>query len=187
MAITYTIPAYDGADVVVSLVDAKEQLRIEHDYEDDFVQDCIDAAVAEVESYIGGPILERTVIFGISDWRLHVNFPTGPVTAVDSVEYLPNDAESYSTLASTNWKLYNFGVNTQQLLIKTAAHSETLEEETLDAIKITATVGWAAAAIPSDIIKAVKLLLTDAYEFRGERELKLNRSSRNLLRNYKQF
>lgn len=187
MKVNYKIPAYSGAGEVVSLEDAKLQIRIEHDYEDTEVQGFIDAAVAEAESYLGGPILEREVVFGIPDWQLRTDFPSGPVTAITSVEYLASGDESYTTLAATNYKLYNFGTTHQQLIIKSAAHSTTLEEETDDAIQITATVGWPEAEIPQDIINAVKLLLTDKYEYHGEKELKMNRSSRTLLRAYRQY
>lgn len=187
MDITYTIPAYNGEDEVISLADAKLQLNIEHDYEDGKIQGFIDDAIAEVESYINGPILERSVVFGLSNWMRKVEFPTGPVTAVSSVEYYADGAGDYATLGTTAYKLYNFGKTRSQLLIKEVAENNTLEDENMEAVKITAVVGWAADEIPGDIIKAVKLILTDAYEFRGDKDFKISTSSRNLLRTYRQF
>ena len=85
------------------------------------------------------------------------------------------------------YKFYDFGSGGQAVILKSVSHSIALEIETQDAIKIKCQIGWDKADIPDDVKKAVLLLITDAYEFRGEKELKLNRSSRNLLRPHKQF
>lgn len=188
MSVVYKIPKYSGADEVVDLAAAKVHLRIEHDDEDADIQQIIDSAMSEVESYIGGPVLERTgVEFGLSGWQTNTKFPTGPVTEITSVEYLKSGEESYSTLDTSFYKLYNFGTTSQQIVIREAGQTESLEEETLDAVKITAKVGWPLNDVPEDIKKALLLIIDDAYTFRGEKELKINRSSRNLLRPYKQF
>ncbi len=188
MSVTYNIPAYSGGDEVITLIEAKAHLRITHDDEDTEIQAFIDSAVSEAESYMGGPILQRTgVVFGISGWRLHTKFPTGPVTAITEVSYLVADADDYVELDAEYYKLYNFGTTSQQITIREVAHTPSLEEDTLDAVRITATIGWTAATLPDAIKKAVLLMIDDAYTFRGEKELKMNRSSRNLLRPYKQF
>jgi len=199
MEITYNIPEYDNeaqnAVEVVSLIDAKKQLRLMDDdsdpdfweHEDSVIQSCINSAVSEAEKYMSRTLQPREMVFGLSEWEKNVVFPAGPVTEVTSVAYLKEGDTEYTTLDPDLWKLYNFGDNKDVLLIKQAGRTETLEPETLDAVKITATIGYEDGKIPEDIIKAVKLILTDAYEYRGEKEVKPNRSSRALLRPYKQW
>ena len=184
---TYTIPKYAGNDEVVTLVEAKAQLRLDHDYEDTEIQGFIDAAIKIAESYIGGIILSRDVEFGLEDWVERFDFPVGPASAVLTVKYQKSGNVTYTTAAETDFKLYAFGNNKHQLILKEAIRSFSLVTETLDAVKINATIGWLKADIPEDIIHAVKLILTDLYEFRGEKEVKLNTSSKNLLRPYKHW
>lgn len=187
MEVTYNIPNYTGNDEVVSLADAKLQLRVTHDYEDTEIQGFIDAAVAEAESYIGGIILQRTITFGLENWVDRFDFPVGPAKEVISVKYLKSGNVNYTTADVETYKLYAFGKNKHQLILKSAITGFSLEDETLDAVKIEATIGYLGADIPLDIVQSVKLILTDLYEFRGEKEIKLNRSSRNLLRPYKHW
>lgn len=188
MSITYNIPKNSGDNPVITLDQAKDHLRIEHTEEDEEIQGFVNSALAEVESFLGGPVVERTgVEFGLSCWRTNIKFPTGPVTEITSVKYLKSGNTNYTTLDAEYYKLYNFGNTTQQITIREAGQSDTLEEDTLDAVKIIAKVGWATVDVPEDIRKAMLLIIDDAYTFRGEKELKINRSSRNLLRPYKQF
>ena len=188
MEIIYTIPPYAGTASVVTLNEAKKQLRIEHDYEDEEIQGFIDSAVAEAESYIGSILLEREVTFSIAGWVDRFNFPLGPVNGVTSVGVVKEGVPGvYEPLNAASYKFYNFSNGKYQLIFRKEALALKLEPDTLDAIKITSSLGWSKANLPKDIIKAVKLILTDAYEFRGEKDLKLNRSSRNLLRPYKHW
>tara|TARA_R110000772_G_scaffold153261_1_gene264236 strand:+ start:8052 stop:8984 length:933 start_codon:yes stop_codon:yes gene_type:complete len=85
------------------------------------------------------------------------------------------------------YKLYPYDDTDFRVVFKEAARSILLEAEIDDAVKITASVGWAAADVPSAIKSAALLLIGDFYEFRSEKEIKLNRSSRNLLRPFKYF
>jgi len=187
METTYTIPKYTGNDEVVTLDDAKLQLRVEHDHEDVVIQGFIDAAIAEAESYIGGIILARAITFGLEDWVERFDFPIGPANVITAVKYQKSGNVTYTTAAADEYKLYAFGKNKHQLILKEAIRGYSLVDETLDAVQINANIGYELADIPEDIIQAVKLILTDLYEFRGEKEIKLNRSSRNLLRPYKHW
>jgi len=187
MAITYTIPAIGEEATVISLIDAKAQLRIEHDNEDAVISDCIDAAVAAAENYIGGPIAQRTgVIFGLNEWKNKFYFPVGPVTAVSQVAYWPLGVElSPIVLDSGQYQLYNFGPTRSMLIIRESSLGLPLDPERLDAVEITTTVGWAVADIPKEIRQAMLLLVDDFYTYRGDRPLKDNRSAMNLLRAYR--
>ena len=79
METTYTIPKYTGNDEVVTLAEAKLQLRVEHDHEDAVIQSFIDAAVAEAEkqylqdlmAYTQGKMKESIRISGLSQSRLY--------------------------------------------------------------------------------------------------------------------
>lgn len=187
MELVYTIPPYTGDVKVISLAQAKKQLRIEHEYEDAEIADFIEMAIAEAQNYMGRLLRPQEITFGVKGWQKDNVFPLGPVTAVTGVGYLKSGEEQHTALVITGYKLYNFGKNKDLLLIKEAAYSFQLELETLDAVQITATVGYEDGEVPKDIINAVLLLLTDKYEYRGEKETKTNRSSRNLMRPYKQW
>lgn len=187
MKATYTIPGPPADTVLISLSDAKDQLRVEHDFEDAEIQSYIDAAIAEAESYLGTVILKRNIVFGLENWTERFDFPLGPIGQIDSLTYLKATNTNYTTAPTDQYKVYNFGPAKSQIIIKESIRSNNLKEETLDAVKIDASVGYDLADVPQNIIQAIKLILTDYYEFRGDREIKLNRSSRNLLRPFKYF
>lgn len=189
----YTIQIDDPADglALITLAQARKQLRIEHDYEDEEIEGFIEAATAEAESYLGAKLLSRTVVFGFPYWQKNTTFPLGPVSAVTEVAYLEKDAADHLVLDNTDdagYKLYNYGNNKDVLLIKAEYNNLTLAPDSPDAVKISCTIGYATPAkVPKDIKSAIKLILTDLYEYRGDREIKINRSSRNLLRPYKRW
>ena len=187
MNVTYTLTPPPAGVNLISLADAKKQLRIEHSYEDTEIQGFIDAAIAEAESYLGTVILKRNIVFGLEDWSERFDFPIGPIGQIDSLKYLKSVNTTYTTAPVDQYKVYNFGSTKSQLIIKKILRVANLKKETLDAIKIDATVGYDLINVPGNILQAVKLILTDFYEFRGDREIKINRSSRNLLRPFKYF
>jgi uncharacterized phiE125 gp8 family phage protein len=189
----YTIQIDDPAEglALITLAQAKKQLRIEHDYEDEEILGFIESAVAEAESYLGAKLLSRTAVFGFPYWQKNTTFPMGPVSAVTEVSYLEKGHAERRVLDNTadaDYKLYNYGDNKDVLLIKAEYSSLSLEQDTPDAVLMTVTVGYETPAkVPKDIKSAIKLILTDLYEYRGDREIKMNRSSRNLLRPYKRW
>ena len=185
MEATYIIPSAPIGVNLITLADAKKQLRIEHDHEDTEIQGFIDAAIAEAESYLGTVILKRNIIFGLETWPDRFDFPLGPIDQIVNLKYLKASETNYITATSDLYNLYNFGSTRSQIVILESLRTQNLKANTLDAIKIEAHVGYDLADVPNNIIQAIKLILTDFYEFRGDKDIKLNRSSRNLLRNNK--
>ena len=87
---------------VLSLEDAKKQLKleVEDDFDNDIIQDCIDAAVHEAENYINASIYKRVYDIKCSAW-LENNYEIRKqkIAAVNSITYKPADGGSeYSKL-----------------------------------------------------------------------------------------
>jgi len=187
--LSYKIPPTPDVLTFISLAAAKKQLRLDagHDFEDEEITGFIRAAVDEAERYMDGVIIERDITFGIAAWVEKLNLPVSPISVVKSIKYLKDGNTNYTTADSDQYGLYPFSDAYYQVLFKAVLREQVLADETPDAVRIETTAGWEVSGIPHDIKKAVLLLITDAYEYRGEKEIKINRSSRALLRPFKNF
>ena len=83
-------------NLVVSVADTKQHLRIEADFTDDdtYIQNCIDTAVANLETYMNRHILNQSWRFILDIFPLTIKFPVVGVTSVTSVTYTDINGES---------------------------------------------------------------------------------------------
>lgn len=139
---------------IVSLEDAKAHLRITHSHEDFYINSLLDVVTTTLESELERDLVNTDYIFQIHE-KLTINepilFPNSPVFNVE-VEVLNGNEE-----------LVDFSYSTSDEYI---AFSELPENYTT--VKIKYKKGFEDVVdLPSDIVHAAKLLLTDFYQFRG--------------------
>lgn len=76
----------------ISLADVKNQLRIEHDFEDAFLRySLIPAAVEYVEARTSRQLAPATWRFTVSEFKNPIPIPLPPLRSVDSIRYVDPD------------------------------------------------------------------------------------------------
>ena len=173
-----------GTLSVVTLAQAKKQLRIESSFtdEDDLIQSYIDAAVVNCENYIGGHIIPGDLVLTYDKFASPVVFEAFPLKTITSVKYYADDVEV--TLAAEKYALTKQNDKVYKLRFK---EDTPTTDERFDAVKITVACGFAGDVIPKPIIQAIKLQIADMYEIREDRKEMLSTAAMSLLRPYKKF
>lgn len=143
----------------MSLDDAKEFLRVDHDDEDTTITALLDAAVAWVEDYTSRSFTTSSVtIFNLGFWR-KASLAFGPVTSLVSVTY--KDTSGATQTLSTD-KYYYETINNGSIMIYFHDVPD-LEEYNAHPINIATLVGVSAS---SRVKHAVKMLVAHWYENR---------------------
>lgn len=156
----------------VSLEEAKAQLRVEGTDEDGLIEGLIEAAVAHLDGWSG--ILGRCLIN--QQWRVDfcawpsnriLRLPFPDVSAV-AVVYMDADGIERTVSAGSYYRLRD--ARGAYLQLKNAFTWPSVETDRPDAVQVTLTAGYGAAAgdVPADIRHAIKLLVGAWYENREE-------------------
>lgn len=186
MAITNLIITPEDAIEVLSLANAKLQLRLESGYtaEDTLITSYINAATVSCENYINGHIQPKQMVVWLDKFEDLV-FETYPIT-VQTVQYYQKDDSSLTTLATTDWYVQTRVDKKNTLVIENLPNN--VETERPDVVKITAAIGYEAADdIPEPIKQAIRLQITDMYERREDRAGTPVTTVQNLLRAYRNY
>lgn len=162
------------AQEIVSLTIAKANSRIEFTDEDALLQLFVDAATAEIENFIGGPVLERSGVemeqnaFGAVQIPFRIN-------DVTKVEWL-DAAGTVTLIPEADWDFFagevNIGID---------------RPDDFNRLKVTCTAGYSDDQMPADIKRAALLIFSHADTYRENMPLKLNTSAQALLRSYKNY
>lgn len=180
----YIITEPETLNEIVSLTDAKLQLRIEDTYtdEDTLITAQIDAAVRVAEDYINGHIYEKTLTLYYDAFPEKVVFEAYPIRSVTEVAYIPVGETNYSTMDTALYYVTN--QNSKQKVI-TFKEQPDVADDNHQAIKITVAIGYAAGKVPPPIIAGIKLILSDLYEHREDRAEIANKAAHTLMRAYR--
>jgi uncharacterized phiE125 gp8 family phage protein len=149
----------------VTLADAKAELRIDHDAEDDLINGLIRAACEEVEQTTGLAMIEQS-------WRLALDcipqdglvlLRRGPVREVTAVTAYGSDGEA-SLIAPADYQL-------DPLSRPARLHFDVLPGDlrALNGIEIDFTAGYGEAAtdVPDLLKRAMLTLVAHWFEFRA--------------------
>jgi len=150
---------------VVTLEQAKKQLRIEATFEDEdeLIQSYIDAAVANCENYIGGHIIPGDLVLTFDAFDSPVVFEAFPLKSITSIKYFIEGNEE--TLEPEKYALTNPTDKVYKLRFKEDLPTT---DERFDAVTITVACGFSEDKIPKPIIQAVKLMVSQMYEYRED-------------------
>jgi uncharacterized phiE125 gp8 family phage protein len=154
-----------GTLEVVTLAQAKKQLRLEASFndEDDLIQSYIDAAVANAENFIGGHIIPGDLVITYDKFESPVIFEAFPLKTITSVKYYADEAEE--TLDSEKYALTKQSEKVYKLRFK---EDTPTTAERFDAVTITVACGFAGNVIPKPVIQAVKMMVAQMYEYRED-------------------
>lgn len=174
-----------GTLTVVTLAQAKKQLRIEESFEDEdeLIQSYIDAAVVNCENFIGGHIIPGDLVLTLDKFENPVIFEAFPLKTITTVKYYDNNGTE-QTLDASKYALTKQSEKVFKLRFKEDLPTT---EKRFDAVTITVACGFAGNTIPKPIIQAIKLQLSDMYEIREDRKEMLSTQAMSLLRPYKKY
>lgn len=164
--------------IIVDLSMAKANSRIEFNDEDTLLQLFVDAAAAEIENYIGGPVLIRENSKIIFDAWVTSFSPKMPISAIIKVSYI-NDQGTTIVIPAQDYTLSK-GSNTLMLDIDEPTDFKA-------PLTIEANLGYATAEMPADIKRAALLIFANAETYRENAPVKLETSAKALLRPYRYY
>ena len=144
----------------VSLVDSKMHLRIDHDEEDILINSLIDAATNHVEDHTGLMLIERTVRQFEDGNSPSVKLKGWPFIEIVEVTHYDKQGNS-QVLTASDYLLHRGDPPILEF-------SSGLIHE-CNGIEIDYKVGFGETGVdvPSNIIRAILLLIGHWYEFRG--------------------
>lgn len=148
---------------VVTLADAKLDLRVDHNHEDTLIQSLIDAATQYLEAPSG--VLGKAFIN--QGWKMftrgpdqdcRIYIPVTPVQSIDSISYFDSD-NAEQVLAKSDFHLYG-DENWAYITPKHNVNWPHLSDR-LDAITITFTAGFGAAEtdVPERIRQLIRVIV----------------------------
>lgn len=160
------VPAYSivtGPEIApVSLGEAKLHLRVEHDLEDAYITQLVDAAREYVEQQWGLALIEQTHKVLLDTWPAGgVKLRPHPVASLVSVK-------AWNGSAFADITGFQLVTGRPAFVVLTDGGSAPVPSRTRQGIEITFTTGFAASedGVPSAIKQAIMLLIGQWYENR---------------------
>lgn len=166
------------ATLALSVEDAKLHLRVEHDDDDDLIEDCINAAIGELDApkgWLGRALFTRTQRLTLDAYPPPVVYLPGPITTAISTIHVRNADDEIV-------KIYDSGVGdpTDDIGLQSDLTAEpallwpsdsigwpTDIKGGIDSVRIDYVTGYAtAAAIPEVMLQWLKLRTADYYRDR---------------------
>jgi len=170
---------------VITLTEAKAQLRVDATDEDALITNLIASAREAAENYIGRFIAQRTVKLITSDFVADFNLVYTPVSAITSIKYL-DENKATQTLPTAKYNLVN--TNLLDSIVKYEDNLPTLYNA-YNAVTIEVTSGFSAMpnGVPADIKAAMLLTITDLFQNRESRVDRFTTNQQALLRSYRRY
>jgi uncharacterized phiE125 gp8 family phage protein len=189
------IPLDTTTEPILTLEQAKKQLKMEDlgTFDDEFIEGCIEAAIKEVENYINTSIKQQKWKLVMSNWSQYLEPKKQKITAITKISYHPKDGtdkvEKITAVTIDAFvQLLPVDDYATKLSYKNFDNIPEVADQD-DAIEIEFQTGLATANVPADLLHAIKLLLTDNYNFRNTRSRVKSYvdSSRVLMEPYKYY
>lgn len=151
----------------VTLAEAKEQLHIDHDDEDSYVDALIVAARIYCEAITQRSLVTRTYTAYLDCWPgTIIELPFPPLATVTSIKYYDDAGSAAATVSSANY-IVDTNSEPGRVALKSSAAWPTVNLREINGVEIIYTAGYGNAAAVPDIYKAaIKLLIGHLYENR---------------------
>lgn len=162
---------------LVSLVEAKAHLRVDHSSEDDYIERLIDAAIKMVEVEANCVVFTRGGVGYLNDWpqatrnnpRAALVIPAMPLASVQELRILASDGESYTLVDDATYGVDTFATP-GYLFLKPGYSWPTLTAgvEFPNRVQVTFTAGLGAGGGTSNesAVQAVLALVAHWFENR---------------------
>jgi uncharacterized phiE125 gp8 family phage protein len=151
----------------------KLHLRVDHDDDDDLIDQLILAATAWCEEFQGRTYVNRSRTMVLDRFESVIRPPYPPLVSVDSIQYV-DTAGSTQTLDASYYRVDT--TNEPGRITEAYSMSWPSIRAVTNAVTITYTAGYGAAAdVPDQVKAAIKLLVGHWYEHReAAAEINLN-------------
>lgn len=151
----------------ISTADAKTHLKVTGSSEDAYIDSLVKSVRTHVERYLGRALITQTWKAYFDKWDRVLLLHYSPIQSITHVKYY-NTSGTLTTLNDGYWP----DVISQpgRIVRKYDFNYPELEQGRPNAIEVQYVCGYgvAGSSVPSDIINAMKLMLTDYYDNRGE-------------------
>jgi uncharacterized phiE125 gp8 family phage protein len=147
----------------VTLNEAKEHLRIEHDVDDAFISTLITVAREYVEKIAWRGFIDQTWELTLREFPIfdYITLPKGPVRSVTSVQYL-DPSGVLQTLATSVYEVDTKSKFGRVILKEGQSWPGYLRR--WNSVTVQYVVGY--TNLPKGIVHAIKLLIAQMYEHR---------------------
>jgi uncharacterized phiE125 gp8 family phage protein len=146
----------------VSVAELKRNLRIEHNDQDELLQELIIRAVASSQAATGRQYARATYTLYLDAFPDgdEIEIELGPVEVITTVKYYAQDAAVLTTVAAATYQLDNVELTARLRFLE----SFTPDSDKMNVIEIEFTNGWTAATdVPADLKEAILLRASEAY------------------------
>ena len=167
---------------VITVEQAKANLRITHDHQNDLLQSHIDTAVTVIEDYTSRHIHNREIEIITNSFINHFEFRYTPIFSSLTIEYYDENQQKQTLDAS----LYDVSTNQEgnSILIYKEPISLPMLDDKLDSVSIKYTSGY-GDSVPSPFKTFVLLLVAKLYEKPMDGPLRYQSFAKSLLFSYK--
>ena len=152
---------------IVTLGEAKDQLRVKDTNSDADIERMIKAATGQVQTFIRGSLITQTWEYTLNAFPVgNVQLPMSPLQSITDIKYIDENGTE-QTWAATEYDVF---INTMPGFFKLGFDKTyPTTRKTQDAIKITYIAGYSRREnIPPEIIQAALLMIGHYFEHREE-------------------
>lgn len=151
----------------VSVAEAKEQLHIDHDDEDAYVDALIVAARSYCEMVTQRSFVTRTYTAYMDCWpAAKFTLPFPPLASVTSIKYYDDAGSPAATVSSSDY-IVDAHSEPGRVALKSSAAWPTVNLREMNGVEVIYTAGYGNAGAVPDLYKAaIKLLIGHLYENR---------------------
>ncbi len=163
---TYKVTSAPSSEPI-TLSEAKAQLRVESDFNDDdtWITSAITVVREQVEALTNRALMPQSFELAIAKFEDKIELPKPPFSSLTSVKYYDED-DVLQTLASSYYLVNDFAE--PATINKKTEQTYPSVYDRPDAVRIAFSAGYAdAASVPTSIKQAMLMLLTDLYDNRS--------------------
>jgi uncharacterized phiE125 gp8 family phage protein len=143
----------------VSLADAKVQLSISDTVQDDVITRHIKTAREYAEKYTSCAFITQTWELALDVFPSEIEFPNLPIQSITSIKYL-DTAGVEQTLDAADYGLDNYSARHWAMPAYGLDWPDTIESPNAVKVRYVAGFGDASTDVPSDIIDAILMTVT---------------------------
>lgn len=168
---------------VVTLAQAKANLRIDHDYQNDLIQALVNAAVEDIENYTGRAIAKTQYTATGSTFINKMQLRYTPVAVAPVITYY-DENNAAQTLSDTLYAVFTNSYGDPELVFTDYDSLPALYDRS-DAVKIVYSAGMEAGKVPECFKMYTLLMVNKLYENPGDTPLRYHSFAKNLIFHYK--